>query len=294
MTGFYVYFYYGENEELLYVGQSIDVGRRWKEHTEYWKSEVCKIGVREYPDDASMDIFEYYYITRLSPKYNIARLHRGATTFDIPDSTTLNIYSIEDFLKKYTSYQPDPREERYFSFEEELAFKGKIIVDAIEVDLFDTKWWKYDLDKIIFRYGNIYLSTYPFLFNTCSKNTSFKTSNLRIEALYNIMNVVPVSLEPKITIKGKDDDPIIKTAKTACNINPLFVAVTHKHHRTGCENLACSFPLNIFDSITTYDRKENITTIDIDFGESSHRSKCLKVLDTNHFIISLPEILPTS
>lgn len=293
MTGYFVYFYYGKDDELLYVGQSVDVGRRWKEHTEHWKNEVCKVGVREYPDSASMDIFEYYYITRLSPKYNIARLHRGATTFEIPDSTTLNIYNIEDFLKKYTSYIPDTREEKYLTFEEELIYKGKIIVDVDEVNLFDKKWNEYDLDRIIFRYGNIYLSTFPFLFNTYGKTSSFKTSNYRVECLYTIMNIVPVDSVQKLTITECDDSFLVKTAKTACNLNPLFVEVTHQNIRTGQEDLACSFSLPIFDSSITYNKEHGTTSIDIDLSKIQHERKYIKALNADNFIIDLTEIFPT-
>lgn len=295
MIGYFVYFYYNKEDELLYVGQSVDVGRRWREHTEIWKNEVSKIGIREYPDDASMDIFEYYYITRLSPKYNIARLHRGVTTFDIPDSTTLTIYSLEDFLKKYASYQHNFKEDKPLSFEEELVLvKGKTIIDVTEINLFDKKWWKYDLDRVIFRYENLYLSTYPFLFSTYNKNSLFRTSNLRIEALHEVMNTAHITSEQKLTIREKDDHPFIKTAKTACNINPLFLEVTHKHHRTGCENIACSFSIPIFDNSIVYDKIENTTTIEMDFSKIKSSRKYIKGLDENNLIIYLPEILPTT
>lgn len=34
MKGFYVYFYYDKNDELLYIGQATDVGMRWNSHQE--------------------------------------------------------------------------------------------------------------------------------------------------------------------------------------------------------------------------------------------------------------------
>lgn len=117
MTGFFVYFYYGKNDKLLYVGQSIDVGRRWQQHDEPWMNEVCKIGVREYPDSVTMDIFEYYYIARLFPKYNVSRLHRGTTTTDIGDPTTLTIYTLEEFKEKYVSAHDSEKIIRMYNFE---------------------------------------------------------------------------------------------------------------------------------------------------------------------------------
>ena len=294
MEKFFVYFYYNKDDELLYVGQSVDVGRRWREHTEPWKGEVCKVGVREYPDSVSMDIFEYYYITRLSPKYNIARLHRGSITIDIPDSSTLTIYTVKDFSKKYVSKHVREEQEGFLSFPEELELKGKEIIDVTEINLFDKTLWAYDLDKVVFRYKNIYLSTYPFLFNTYNKNTVFRKSNRRIESLHQVLNNFPISQEQTLIVSGDNDDSLVKAAKTACAINPLSVAITKKNINTDCENFACSFSISSFDSLISYEKEAHTTTVGFNFGKNKNNRNYIKALNVDEFIISLPEILPTT
>ena len=92
-----VYFYYANDDTLLYIGKSLNVGMRWIGHQEEWKSEVAKIGVREYPDRAAMDVFEHYYITKCKPKYNKAFLEHGTTTVKIIDTYNMKMYSVKDF-----------------------------------------------------------------------------------------------------------------------------------------------------------------------------------------------------
>lgn len=191
--GYYIYFYYNNKDEIIYVGQTIELGRRWKQHKETWKKEVKKIGIREYPDKAGMDIFEHYYITKLNPKYNIARLKHGNTTINIYDKSSLEIYDVSEFQKKFvltnTNYS---RHRPIYGLENRLKAYGNNIVDVENgiIDLFDEKVLSLDLDKTIFRWKNAYLISSYSKTNYIEfkkEKTEFQT-NFHIKVLQKFFN----------------------------------------------------------------------------------------------------------
>lgn len=183
-----VYFYYNRDDELIYVGKSVDVGARWNGHQEEWKKEVEKIGIRTYPDHAAMDIFEHYYIAKNKPIYNSAFLEHGLTSIGIPDTCSTEVlYSVEEFKKKYCCKQME-RNIRKMSFEEKVAALGIAIIDTKCVDFFDESILSMDLDKTIFQYKNIMLiSNKNIIFAHNSENCGFTTNDYLI-ALKNIMS----------------------------------------------------------------------------------------------------------
>jgi len=69
---FVVYSFYDANGDLLYVGQSINVGARIQYHStqQPWFSEVADIRLEYYPNDKAMCRAEIQAIARGNPKYN--------------------------------------------------------------------------------------------------------------------------------------------------------------------------------------------------------------------------------
>lgn len=158
---YFVYFYYGSNDELLYIGKSIDVGMRWRSHQEEWKKDVVKIGVREYPDHAAMDIFEHYYITKCVSKYNVACLQHGRTEAEVCDPYEMKLYSVDAFETKYVKRDSKDVERNQakriiIPFSESLQLNGISIVETEEINFFDEKVLGYNLDEVCFKYKNIY------------------------------------------------------------------------------------------------------------------------------------------
>ncbi len=99
---FCVYFYFNEEKEVIYIGQSVDVKNRWYGHySDKWRNEVCLIGVKEYPDKVSMEIMERYYITKLWPKYNTQFKELGRTKLTLKDNIKMLKFSIEEFEAYY-------------------------------------------------------------------------------------------------------------------------------------------------------------------------------------------------
>lgn len=153
---YYVYFYYNENNDLLYIGQAKNVYNRWIGHkndkNDYWTSEVFTIGVREYEDYAIMDVFESYYIKKYPTKYNKARLNYGYTECDINDTSILKKYSIDEFISEYA---PKQEMDCNLTYEEELKDKGVTVVETDKIDLFDENILSnINLDKVWFKYGD--------------------------------------------------------------------------------------------------------------------------------------------
>lgn len=153
-----VYFYYGPQDELLYIGKSKDIYKRWLSHQEDWKKDVLKIGVREYPDEAAMDIFERYYVSKIKTVYNVGFLEHGYTSVEINDFSELNIYTLDEFKRKYGSSGKTSKVTIRYSFEEKIKLAGNIIVElsSSKIDLFDENILKYDLDRVCFKYNDLY------------------------------------------------------------------------------------------------------------------------------------------
>lgn len=156
---FFIYFYYGKDDVLLYIGKSIDVWARWVGHDEAWKNEVCKIGVLECADHAEMDILERYFIAKIPTKYNKAGLEHGYTGLEISGLKSPITYSLEEFKEKYC---PRPvnkksRTSNKATYQERLADAGYSILEVGEiVNLLDEELLQYDLDKVCLKYRDVY------------------------------------------------------------------------------------------------------------------------------------------
>lgn len=152
---FFVYFYYNDNGELLYIGKAIDAGKRWCGHNEPWKKDVHKIGLIQCPDHAAMDILEMYYITKIPSKYNKAGLEHGYTSFTIKGLPSPTMYSLLEFKEKFVKRAET---KGFTTIEVRLVAAGIEIIDVeSEVNLFDEELLAKDLDKVCFRRKNTYL-----------------------------------------------------------------------------------------------------------------------------------------
>lgn len=154
-----VYFYYNINDDLLYIGKTkAGVGERWQGHSESWKKEVDKIGVREYPDEAAMDLYEDYYIKKYPTKYNKAQLEHGYTSVELPDESKLSIYTISEFKKKFISNNIKSSDTRNLTVIERLEKKGIKIIEANKINFFDEDLLNnINLDKTWFKCGDIFV-----------------------------------------------------------------------------------------------------------------------------------------
>lgn len=70
---YYIYKHLDKNNDILYIGQTINIDRRQKEHTlqSSWATQINRVEYAEVTDGLLMDIYEKYYIDIYSPKYNL-------------------------------------------------------------------------------------------------------------------------------------------------------------------------------------------------------------------------------
>lgn len=75
---FYVYRYKNINNEIIYVGQTVRLKERVKQHkSDSWNSETYLIEYIELPNQTQMNQYENYYINLYRPKYNISSVYDG-------------------------------------------------------------------------------------------------------------------------------------------------------------------------------------------------------------------------
>ena len=105
----YVYFYYGEDNRLLYVGSTKDVLIRFQQHKsmDYWMDSVHSITIRgEYEVEDAL-YFEKYYIAKEKPVYNKQSVYSIIGNKDmVDDAHEHHFSSIESFVSYYSA-KPD-------------------------------------------------------------------------------------------------------------------------------------------------------------------------------------------
>lgn len=158
---YYVYFYYDNKEQLLYVGLSEDVGKRFNNHYEVWKKDVAQIGIRHYPNKTTMKIYEKYYIVKLKPKYNIKDMSEDVFDIDFPDPYQFEMLYTDEFVDKYCRKEKNTSNNEKLPFREKLKKEGFKIIRANKINLFDKDIP--NLEETAFEYKNyvIYFSKYP-------------------------------------------------------------------------------------------------------------------------------------
>lgn len=70
--GYYIYKHLNLDNEVIYVGLTINIHSRQSEHksSSSWSDEIHKIEYAEVGDNLLMEIYEKYYISKHLPKYN--------------------------------------------------------------------------------------------------------------------------------------------------------------------------------------------------------------------------------
>jgi len=84
---FYVYKWVDSNENILYVGKTIDISNRTTQHIQdkKWIDNDTEIYYAELPNKTDMDIYEIYYINKYNPKYNIRYMNESIFSLTLPE-----------------------------------------------------------------------------------------------------------------------------------------------------------------------------------------------------------------
>ena len=84
---YHIYKFVNENGSVLYVGKSKNIKSRIQSHIREkdWIQENQNIYIAEACSQTDMDIYELYYINKLSPKYNIANAYNFEFSIELDE-----------------------------------------------------------------------------------------------------------------------------------------------------------------------------------------------------------------
>jgi len=91
----FVYLFYDKNDELLYIGKTISMKNRMKQHkssskVEVWKKDIETIKYYSFDNQCDMSIYEIWLISKHRPKYNKEYMDLGMSNLklELPKSKT--------------------------------------------------------------------------------------------------------------------------------------------------------------------------------------------------------------
>lgn len=123
---YYVYKYINSKNEILYIGQTIDLDRRFNEHKgRIWDIEKEKILFAKCNTLSDMNIYEMYYINKLNPKYNTALVFNDFPSFELPD-LEWKIYDKNHFEIQQQQLKSQFKEDFKNKFNPDNYWKNKI------------------------------------------------------------------------------------------------------------------------------------------------------------------------
>ena len=111
---YYIYKHLDKYKNIIYVGQTINMTDRQKSHlsNSEWKEEIKYIEYAIVSDKMLMDLYEKYYISKHTPKYNLKDI----------DLKYLNYVSLKELtFSLYTNSTED--KEKLLTLEESLLGK---------------------------------------------------------------------------------------------------------------------------------------------------------------------------
>lgn len=156
-TNCYVYFFYDSEDNLLYIGKSMSVMNRLRNHfskkeliTNPWKSTIDKqkVVLYECQNSTDLDVYETYFINKYKPKHNVDKIYHYPLSFEPPyiepkillqkpvSMLTIYLKGTEEEQKALLSWWKTPRDperdyieeeetERCLDFSYYLMIKGK-------------------------------------------------------------------------------------------------------------------------------------------------------------------------
>ena len=103
MKDYFVYFFYDQNNTLLYIGKTTNLFRRFEQHfskqvgnKEPWKKDVDikKTILVSCTTECDLDIYETYFINKYEPLHNRDKVFYSRLSFELPyiEPTTYEEY----------------------------------------------------------------------------------------------------------------------------------------------------------------------------------------------------------
>ena len=112
MLNIYIYKLYNKEKELLYVGKTTHIHIRIRQHIldkrkVEWKKNISYIEYAKCLNETDMNIYEVYYINKLSPKHNVSENYNTESSINIRDLTFQEYKNKDDCLKLEDVYDAD-------------------------------------------------------------------------------------------------------------------------------------------------------------------------------------------
>ena len=124
--GYYIYKHLNKENEVIYVGQTKDMDDRQGSHknSSDWAKEIKRIEFTEVSDSMIMDIYEKYYISKLTPKYNKKDIDCKYSDFFV----SMKELEFKEYIKQKKGKKPEFHE----TFDDHYN-KAKEFIDGVSV-----------------------------------------------------------------------------------------------------------------------------------------------------------------
>lgn len=160
--GYYVYFYY-QNDEIIYIGKTINIKKRHQQHmleNKFIINPYTHISILPCQTEIDMDILEKYFISLYHPKLNIKDTDKGITTLSIlqqiPDKINKNDF--EDILSEIDNSNTHNKTIKYnfilspmYTPIDNGQLQNKIINKECNFTIDPNNWTNYNLSYSQFR-----------------------------------------------------------------------------------------------------------------------------------------------
>lgn len=109
----FIYFFYDSNDNLLYIGKTINLISRLKCHfskevvkVEPWKELVDKdkIIIYECKTCTDLDVYETYFINKYHPEYNKDKVYNDTLTFELPELEPISLKQEYELAKEVVEF----------------------------------------------------------------------------------------------------------------------------------------------------------------------------------------------
>lgn len=108
MDGYFVYFFYDSENNLLYVGKTVTLKNRMRQHfskdileVETWRQTIDRENIVLYQciNLTDLELYETYFINKYNPIYNLDKVYNQQPSFDLPYLKPI-MYNYEGIIRR--------------------------------------------------------------------------------------------------------------------------------------------------------------------------------------------------
>lgn len=182
-----VYRYVDLNGEIIYVGKTENLKKRFNQHkSEDMYKECYKVEYIELENVADIEIYETYYINKYHPKYNLSKVYDSKPSFFIPEQEWKVYYINRGNDTRHST--EIKRYEEIFKDINAIKFNGELPLPRILLTKI-SKDGRFVYDEVIKR-NNSFQFTIELNEEDCFGNTKFAVYSLfhNMVHMYNFLH----------------------------------------------------------------------------------------------------------